>query len=177
MSEQKRRFVIPKPGYLWLCAILLILVNFGLWFLIPYWQFQRSIRYIESIGGQVTLAYNDRPHWQRIFLGEEVLSVGLSFTKVTDSDLQHIQPLNSHRGLNLEVTTITGNGLRHLRTCSDLEFLSLNETQVDDAGLVHLKENTRLRELNLSDTMITDDGVKHLTDIAELDVYPAFGIA
>lgn len=91
-----------------------------------------------------------------------VKSVDLSFTQVTDTDLEHLKGLKSLQVLDLEGTQISSAGLEHVKVLTELRVLKLSGPNFTDEGLEHLKPLTHLEVLWLRDTKITDAGLKHL---------------
>ncbi|MCE9557303.1 MAG: hypothetical protein K8T91_28475 [Planctomycetes bacterium] len=89
-------------------------------------------------------------------------SLWLSYSHVTDANLQQLQGLKALRFLSLPRTQVTDAGLEHLKNLSNLEELYLAETQVTDAGLEHLKPLTALKSIDLRLTKVTDAGVERL---------------
>ena len=89
---------------------------------------------------------------------DNLQTLNLTFNKVTDAGLVHIQGLTNLKTLILP-KQITDAGLVHLKGLTNLEQLDLVDTKVTDAGLVHLKGLTNLQELHLSDTQVTVAGL------------------
>jgi Leucine-rich repeat (LRR) protein len=88
-------------------------------------------------------------HWQRATRPEEVLSLDLSNTKVTNAGLKELAPLTSLRLLQLYDTSVTDAGLAELVKLKNLRHLNLYDTSVTDAGLAELAKLTNLTYLRL----------------------------
>ena len=78
---------------------------------------------------------------------EGVALVDLSKTRVTDSDLTHLQ------------------GLEYLSRVSHFLVLDLHDTQITDLGLESLRRLIRIGVLDLGHTKITDAGLRHLREL------------
>ena len=77
------------------------------------------------------------------------------------------QGLTQLQWLQLSYTKVTDAGLAHLDGLTQLHYLELADTEVTDAGLVHLEGLTQLQELVLygsdgGDCQVTDAGVTNL---------------
>jgi hypothetical protein len=59
-------------------------------------------------------------------------------------------------------TQVTDAGLAHLEGVTELQLLYLGNTQITDAGLVHLEGLTELRSLGLTYTQVTGAGLAKL---------------
>jgi hypothetical protein len=112
------------------------------------------------------------PDWLRELLRdeffEEIYFVGLSNTKVTDTDMGHLTGLSQLEDLDLGHTQVTDAGLVNLRGLYKIERLNLNDTRVTDVGLEHLKVLNRLQALWLGGTQITDAGLECLSELNQL---------
>lgn len=99
-------------------------------------------------------------------LGEldQLVSLHLGGTDVTDAGLLHLADLVTLKRLHLEKTSLTDAGLVHLAKLEQLSYLNLYQTGVTDAGLVHLKGLKNLRNLYLWQTEVTADGAESLQD-------------
>jgi hypothetical protein len=96
---------------------------------------------------------------------DDLQSLDLSSTRVSNAELEHIQGLASLRELFLSCTEISDTGLLHLKNLHELELLDLEDTQITDAGLVHLQKLTRLETLQLTDTQVSEVGVAELQHV------------
>jgi hypothetical protein len=95
-------------------------------------------------------------------LSEQVISLNLAETQVTDSGLAQISSLSNLRTLHLEKTKIGDAGLIHLASLENLEYLNLYESQVGDAGLAHLEGLENLKKIYLWKSNVTDAGAAKL---------------
>jgi mono/diheme cytochrome c family protein/uncharacterized membrane protein len=87
-------------------------------------------------------------------LREQLLSLNLGNTAVTDSVLTIIGKLTNLRRLSLNNTAITDKGLSKLRSMTQLEFLNLVGTRVTATGVLQLKELTNLQGIYLYQTQV-----------------------
>lgn len=69
-----------------------------------------------------------------------VLSVDLSETNVTDTDLQHLLPLGQLEVLSLQGTSLTDAALVYLNGLRSLERLDLRDTKISSAGVERLNQ-------------------------------------
>jgi len=95
-------------------------------------------------------------------INQQIASLNLARTKVTDDGLKSIENLKNLRRLHLENTKIGDAGLSHLKNLSNLEYLNLYATHVTDSGLSELEGLKNLRALYLWQTKVTPDGAEKL---------------
>jgi hypothetical protein len=95
-------------------------------------------------------------------LSQQVHTLNLARTKVSDDGLKAVENLKNLRRLHLENTKITDAGLTHLKNLTNLEYLNLYGTQVTDSGVSELEGLKNLRALYLWQTKVTPDGVEKL---------------
>jgi Leucine-rich repeat (LRR) protein len=114
---------------------------------------------------------------------EEVDSLDLSSTKVTDAGLKELAPLTNLSTLDLRRTKVTGAGLKELAPLKNLKHLSLDNSDITDGVLQSLREIGLLHALNgasgptdedlvkldLSETAVTDEGLKELLPLKKLN--------
>ena len=173
---------------------------------------QRSaIARVLQLGGRVTYDYqlvpkanglnshvsDSKPSALGSWLGvdhvQDLSSVDLAQTNVTDDDLRLIVRVRSLHGVDLQKTKLTNSLLERLKSLSDLQFLNLHDTRVDDqcleyilchkhlrllqlsktdfsnAGLGRLGELTELVWMDLSETRLSDEGLEHLSGLKKLE--------
>jgi len=100
---------------------------------------------------------------------DDVASLVLGRTKVTDGGLAHLGPARRLEWLDLAFTTVTDAGVAPLLTSArNLRQLNLEGTQISDAALARLRDCAQLEELDLSGTAITDAGLRHLAALKRL---------
>ena len=95
-------------------------------------------------------------------VAQQVYSLNLANTKVTDGGLAPLAGLTNLRRLHLEKTGIGDAGLAHVKGLTNLEYLNLYGTKVTDAGLDQLAGLTNLKNLYLWQSQVTDAGVAKL---------------
>lgn len=169
------RFRIPHWKWLLLPTILLLTVAVGLPFAIPVYRQYSAIREIERLGGAVD-AGDGGPEWLREWIGDErmrvcddVLSVYLSNTQITDAGLDHVKAFKSLEALYVAETQVTDSGLERLESLTNLEQVALAGTKITDKGLDHLHRLTKLREVDLEGcSQITDAGVERMKELTAL---------
>jgi Leucine Rich repeat len=123
---------------------------------------------------QIPNAKLPEPVWLRALLGDDyfrllgddffrtIIFVEFDGTKVTDTDLKHLEGLPHIRSLGLSKTQITDAGLENLEGLNQLLWLRLQNTQITDAGLEHLRNLTRLQNVDLRGTKVTENGLQKL---------------
>jgi hypothetical protein len=175
---EPRRFSIwlPRPLWIGLASIVLVVVAVGLQFGLPIYRQQMAIRAIERVGGRIDGVKLRGPDWLRKRLGDErmklfneVTAVDLYRSRATDVTLSEIRGLSGMQRLNLVNANVTDAGLVNLKGLAELRLLLVSGTRVTDAGLVHLKGLTSLRWLLLDGTEVTDAGMPHLKDLRDLE--------
>ena len=93
---------------------------------------------------------------------DNLQSLGLDRTQVTDAGLVHLKELTKLETLFLSQNQITAAGLVYLKDLTKLQILDLRYSRITDAGLLHLKELTGLKTLHLRRAQITDAGFAEL---------------
>ena len=93
---------------------------------------------------------------------ENLVSLHLGGTDVTDEGLSHLAGLTSLKRLHLEKTNVSDEGLPHLSKLENLSYLNLYQTGVTDAGLQHLEGLKQLGNLYLWQTKVTREGAETL---------------
>ncbi len=93
---------------------------------------------------------------------EQLVSLHLGGTDVTDAGLAHLAGLASLQRLHLEKTRVTDAGLAHLAGLENLSYLNLYQTEVTDAGLAHLEGLKNLKSVYLWQSKVTPDGAERL---------------
>src|SRR5947209_1949698 len=122
---------LPRPLWIGMATVVLVVVAVGLRIAMPVWQQHIAVELIERVGGHVDTRHGG-PEWLRQRLGDERMS---AFDRVT--------------GIHLAGTQATDATLACLGSVTELERLELDNTNVTDAGLAHLKGLTRLSSLSL----------------------------
>ena len=145
----------------------------------PLERQRRAVVAIEALGGSVgygnqqsmtsePFVITSLRRWFPAVYFDEITSVYLVATRITDAELAQLQGLTNLRQLDLDSTQVTDAGLAHLKGLTGLQELYLNKTQVTDVGLAHLQGLTSLQGLWLSDTQVTDAGSVHLQGLTRL---------
>src|SRR5262249_45735470 len=135
-----RRFSIRLPRPLWLgvAALVLIVAAFGISFGVPIYRQQVARGAIGRLRGGLE-DKNHGPQWLRKWLGYDrtrafdvINVVRLGGTEFGDSDMQFLIGLGSVEHVVLYDTHVTDSGLVHIRTLGRLKRLYLHGTQVTD---------------------------------------------
>ena len=132
---------------LWGLVLIVLVVLIGLYAQSYYLsqEHQKAATVLEQMGGKVTVK-------RRFTLGLPVhrfTVANLVESRVTDSDLVHLNGLVNLSGLMLDNTDITDAGLAHLKEMSHLETVFLRKTRVTDAGvndLQHALPNAKIEK-------------------------------
>lgn len=99
---------------------------------------------------------------------DDLQSLIVDRTLVTDADLAYLQRPANLRSLTLWFTRVTDAGLAVLRRLTNLEELELWEPQVTWAGLANLQYLINLRKLHLGGTQVTSAGLTQIQTLANL---------
>lgn len=97
-------------------------------------------------------------------LGEQIVWLDLSDTKITDKGLQQIGKLRHLTRLSLDNTAISDEGLSFLKNAKNLLYLNLYHTAVSDRGLKSLEGLKNLKALYLWQTRVTPQGVAQIKE-------------
>jgi hypothetical protein len=111
---------------------------------------RNAIEAIKALGGQVFYVHEEYPPteppgalWLRKVLGEnffdEIDSVELSESAITDDDVVILNSLPQLRGISARKTRISDAALETLKGSTQVQILTLSDTGVTDAGLECLK--------------------------------------
>ncbi len=103
---------------------------------------------------------------QRPSKAEEVTSLDLTHTKVTDAGVSALAPLTNLTSLNLSYTKVKDAGLKDLAPLKKLTTLTLDATQLTDRSLDALRENNLLHTL----ARVTPAFPKNPTKVVSLDL-------
>ncbi len=89
---------------------------------------------------------------------EQIVSLNVSKTPITDADLKTIGQFKNLKKLNLNFTKITGNGLQNLTTNTQLVSLSLAGISLNLNNLkLFLNKNKNVNSLSLWNTNLTEN--------------------
>ena len=175
---EPRRFSIRVPRPLWIgvAALALVLVAAGLRLGVPVYRQQAAIAKIEILGGQVE-RHPFGPSWLRRWVDEgrverfdAVHLVNLADTATHDTDLACLKPFSSITELFLSGTPITDDGMQYIQDLPSLEILNVcGAESISDAGMESLRRLGKLRALILDKTRVTDAGLRSLEHLRELD--------
>ncbi len=189
IAPEPRRFSIclPRPLWIGVAALALLLVAAGLRLGVPVYRQQAAIAKIEILGGQVE-RHPFGPSWLRKWVDEgrverfdAVHLVNLADTATHDTDLACltrssvsdegllvIRTIPRLKCLILDETAITDDGMAHLGAARSLEALYIARTRITDHGLTYLRGLTGLRTLFVDGTAITDAGLRELSSLKSL---------
>jgi len=94
----------------------------------------------------------------------------LSHTRITDSGLEHLKPLENVTDLDCYYAEyLTEEGVAHLRNWKHLERLNLRGTKVTSKVFESLAKLTSLRSLDIGFTQIEDEGFEQLSALPKLE--------
>jgi uncharacterized membrane protein len=116
-------------------------------------------------------------------VGDNLVLLDLSRTKVTDAGLAAVAKMPNLRRLQLQETGVTDAGLPSIKALPKLEVLNLFDTRVSDAGLAALTSLKTLRRLYLWRTAVTAGGEAKLgkllpkLEIVAADPAPKLAVA
>jgi hypothetical protein len=101
---------------------------------------------------------------------QQVVSIDLSKSEVSDSDLRLISRLGRARTMLLNETKITDQGLLEIPRMSELRRVELSGTKVTSEGIRVLGSLPSLNRVSLADTGIDDQAVSSLVNCEELNL-------
>jgi internalin A len=133
-----------------------------------------ALRSLRELGLLHALYFEVRTAEKRFTRDEDVVSLDLSDTNVTEAGLKELAALKALTTLNLSHTHVASCGLSELAALKGLADLDLSHTRVTDAGLKQLARLETLTALNLSHTKVTDSG---LSELAALPNFTFLGLA
>jgi hypothetical protein len=99
---------------------------------------------------------------------DDLHTLDLSRSEVSDLSLTHLEHLSALRVLELTATSITDEGLTHLKELASLQGLGLSHCHISGAGVRQLSQLHELRELWLSGADIRDDELSSITVFKKL---------
>ena len=175
-TAQPCRFTVrlPRPLWIGLGTLVLVIVAVGLRFGAPIYRQQRAVRLIERLGGIVEIEQRG-PKWLHGWLGDERMEmfgtarkVFFVESEVTDADLVPLRALSEIDEMSLAHSQVSDCGLIRLSGLQKLERLSLADTFVRDEGMAYLKNLEKLSHLDLSSTFVSDDGLVHVGSVPSL---------
>jgi hypothetical protein len=97
---------------------------------------------------------------QKLGAFPQLRKLDLTFTNMSDVQLEHLEDLTSLRSLSLSHTKVTGGGMQFLKKLTNLEDLNLDSTLVDDDHLEELSGLRNLKRLHISNTFAHGQGLK-----------------
>ena len=131
---------------------------------------KKAVEDVQQLGGKVLYGKDVAgPEWLQAWFPAHVLSVELSGTAATNTDLAFLKALGRLERLDLGHTQITNGGLEPLAGLTRLQFLSLEVTGVGDDDLRQIERLTKLTALNLAGTQVSDAGLSHLQNLIALE--------
>jgi hypothetical protein len=93
---------------------------------------------------------------------EQLQSLRLPGTGVTDVGLRYLKALPRLQELDLWNTKVTDTGLSYLKELAELKALKVSGQDITEASLANLKTMTKLRQLELKGTKISNDACNEL---------------
>ena len=117
-----------------------------------------GVEHLESLGGVIDRGVGDR-----------IVGIDLSGTKVADDDLIQLAGLRDLKSLNLSRSQVTNAGIKHLVDLTRLKYLYLFGVPVDDSGVDEITKLERLEVLCLDNSQITDKSLPKLATLKRLE--------
>ena len=106
--------------------------------------------------------------YAHLWPAQEIVTLDLSGTRITDAGLGQLNAFTNLRELKLRSTNISDEGLRYLATLEELRSLDLGNTQVMGPGLEYLQSLPHLERLELDETKLTDNGLKYVRGLRQI---------
>lgn len=104
----------------------------------------------------------------------EVAKIDLTKSNITDAALDNLTMLEELQSLTLHGTKITNNGLNHLVNLTGLKELDLSNTNINDEGLKILAGIKSLEKLHLHATAVTNKGLEEFhAALPNCELFPA----
>ena len=94
--------------------------------------------------------------------GRIKIALDLSYTGLTDDDLQKLDLPEHLTQLDLAGTAVTEEGLVALKSCKNLQLINLDHTQVTDDCLETIKELPAVYRVNLNGTRVSPDAQREM---------------
>lgn len=193
-TPSRRRFSIRPPRPLWigLVAVLLVVVAGALRFGLPIVRQQAAKKALERRGADIESEYHgpewlgQRPsgidgrgeEWERnplrmLFYDVTFVSLsnyrnGYEDFQFGDRDVPLLRAFPKLKRADLSDSDITDAGLAYLGGLNHLESLDLSGTKIGAVGLAHLSRLPALRLLRLFDVKLTDADLVVLTRLKRL---------
>ncbi len=181
VDAEATKIRLPRTGTLILIAMVLVVSGGFLSVWLLYHREQQAIlRQQETIPTKaqaisgiriVGAKLNQGFEWSDLenpLVPEEVMSVDLSNSDVSDAGLVHLQWFNNLKELSLLNTRIGDAGLQHLRELTNLKYLILENTKASDEGLMYLSELKNLEILTLGKTHVSGQGLRYFRGLDQL---------
>ncbi len=124
-----------------------------------------TLRELRGLGLLHALDLAESDALERPQSAEDVATLRLSRTKITDAGLKELVDFKNLTNLSLSGTAVTDAGLKELAFFKDLSHLDLSDTNVTGTGLKHLAGCKKLTRL---DVALTDDGLRALSEMGLL---------
>jgi mono/diheme cytochrome c family protein len=138
-----------------------------------------AIQGVTAAGAQVNVLYADSPLLSINYalnsepandaqaapltnMAEQVYSLNLAGSKVTDAGMGVLSQLKNLSTLHLENSAATDAGLAHIASLERLQYINVYGTAITDAGLVHLEGMKHLRKLYVWKTKVSYDAAMAL---------------
>ena len=125
---------------------------------IPVFRIAKNSNFVEVDLSRKT-GINKRLLSQLDEVSEQIISLNLAKTDVTDADLKAINDFPHVEKLFLQQTAITDNGIQQLKNLDYLSYLNLYQTKITDKSLDFLSQFKRLKKLYLWQTSTSSEGV------------------
>jgi hypothetical protein len=158
VTPEPQRFSIrlPRPLWIGLATVLLVIVAIGLQIGMPIYRQQAAIREIERIGGWVGATLGG-PDWLRECVGDEWMrllrdeptTVKLDWTDADDKTLMQVSQLSGVEYIHLRHARITDAGLKKLSVLRRLRLIDAFGTDVTESGIRDLKQSLPHVEVRL----------------------------
>jgi hypothetical protein len=116
-------------------------------------------------------------HAREIARMDQLHTLLLDRTRITDKACREFAALHELRVLTMSITAVGDEGLFHLRNNTQLTVLDLEQTRVTGAGLRHLQNMVNLKDLSLSGTNVTGPYLAYLSTLPNLQFLNLSGTA
>lgn len=100
---------------------------------------------------------------QLLEIKDQLVWINLSYTDITDQQLEGISKLSNLRVLYLNYTRVSDSGLSHLSALSELRLLNLAGTRATDLAIPVFLKLEKLTNLFLYQTQLSKEGIEKFT--------------
>jgi hypothetical protein len=141
--------------------------NYRLWLTITDQQLEQLSASAAAVK-HLVLSRSQLTDYTRLAQFKQLKWLDLSFTNVSDEQLDWLGQLTDLNRLSLEGSQISGDVLKQIAKLKNLKELDLSLCKVDDAALAYLAMHPKLETLWLTGTKVSSKSLSTLSTLAKL---------